>query len=387
MVDKSKVQEIPNPEGGDNRLWKVVGTTFLLPPNYEVIEVVGSGAYGTVVAAKDTNDPDNLIAIKKMEKVFEHKVFAQRTLRELKIMRLLRHENILSIKSILRPESLETFNELYITSDLMETDLSTIIKSKQALTDEHIQFFLYQILRGLKFQHSSGILHRDLKPRNLLVNSNCDLRICDFGLARANTNTLMTPSAQLTDYIATRWYRAPEVILSWAQYGPSIDVWSVGCILAEMLRRKPLMPAQNSAEQMKMIVDLTGSPDADLIAKIQDADNKQFMQQLPQQQGKNFNQLLSMCKNPDAIDLCKKMLEFDPEKRITIQGALEHPYMAKLHQEDDEPLGAPVSDFDFDFEMYSLKINEFKQLIYEEALLYHDPEAQAAYAENMQAHP
>jgi len=82
-----------------------------------------------------------------------------------------------------------------------------------------------------------------------------------------------------------------------------------------------------------------------------------------------------MCKNPDAIDLCKKMLEFDPEKRITIQGALEHPYMAKLHQEDDEPLGAPVCDFDFDFEMYSLKINEFKQLIYEESLLYHDAEA------------
>ena len=85
----------------------------------------------------------------------------------------------------------------------------------------------------------------------------------------------------MTDYIATRWYRAPEVILSWAQYGPAIDVWSVGCILAEMLRRKPLMPAQNSAEQMKMIVDLTGSPDAALIAKIQDADNKAFMEQLP----------------------------------------------------------------------------------------------------------
>ena len=150
---QSKVQEIPNPHGNDKRLWKVVGTTFLLPPNYDVIEVVGSGAYGTVVAAKDANEAEgsNLVAIKKMEKVFEHKVFAQRTLRELKIMRLLQHENVLSTKTIIQPESLEEFNELYVVSDLMETDLSTIIKSKQALTDEHIQFFLYQILRGLKY--------------------------------------------------------------------------------------------------------------------------------------------------------------------------------------------------------------------------------------------
>jgi len=138
MVEKSKVKEITNPKGGDMRLWQVTGTTFLLPPQYDIIEVVGSGAYGTVCAAKDKSDPDNLIAIKKMEKVFEHKVFAQRTLRELKIMRLLQHENVLSMKTIINPESEETFNELYIVSDLMETDLSTIIKSKQALTDEHI---------------------------------------------------------------------------------------------------------------------------------------------------------------------------------------------------------------------------------------------------------
>jgi len=117
----------------------------------------------------------------------------------------------------------------------------------------------------LKYQHSCGILHRDLKPRNLLVNSNCDLKICDFGLARANTENLMTPNAQLTDYIATRWYRAPEVILSWAQYTDAIDTWSVGCILAEMIRRKPLMPASNSAEQMKMIVGICGPPGNQLI--------------------------------------------------------------------------------------------------------------------------
>ena len=121
-----------------------------------------------------------------------------------------------------------------------------------------------------------------------------------------------------------------------------------------------------------MIVNFIGSPNQALIGKIQDSDNRTFMEQLPNQAGKNFNELFSMCKNPQAIDLMKKMLIFDPEQRITVQQALEHPYMSKLHQEDDEPIGQPVSDFDFDFEMYSLKIGEFKLLIYEEAQLYHD---------------
>jgi serine/threonine protein kinase len=113
-------------------------------------------------------------------------VFAQRTLRELKIMRLLQHDNVIGIKTILKPKSRKDFKEIYVVSELMETDLAQIIKSNQPLSDDHIQFFLYQILRGLKYIHSAGILHRDLKPRNLLVNSNCDLKICDFGLARAD---------------------------------------------------------------------------------------------------------------------------------------------------------------------------------------------------------
>ena len=133
-------------ESRGTRGWKVLGSRFELPIKYEIIDPVGSGAYGVVVAAKDTTIEDesaNLVAIKKIEKAFEHKVFTLRTLRELKIMRLLNHENVLSIKSILQPRSLQEFNELYVVSDLMETDLAQIIKSNQVLSDEHIQFFLY----------------------------------------------------------------------------------------------------------------------------------------------------------------------------------------------------------------------------------------------------
>jgi serine/threonine protein kinase len=231
----------------------VLGSKFEIGERYEIIDPVGSGAYGVVVAAKDKEaaDPENnLVAIKKIEKAFEHRVFAQRTLRELKILRLMDHDNVINIETILKPKSRDDFQEIYVVNELMETDLAQIIKSNQPLSEEHIQFFLYQLLRGLKYIHSAGILHRDLKPRNLLVNGNCDLKICDFGLARADIPYLQTQSAVMTDYIATRWYRAPEVILSWKKYTASIDVWSVGCILAELLTRKPLLPATSEEEQI-----------------------------------------------------------------------------------------------------------------------------------------
>lgn len=175
--------------------YMVIDTPFEVDKRYEIIDPIGQGAYGVVVAAKDTTVPEggeqsNLVAIKKIVKAFEHRVFSLRTYRELKIQRLLDHENVLGIKRILKPKDRASFNEIYVVSELMETDLSQIIKSNQALSDDHIQFFLYQILRGLKYIHSAGIYHRDLKPRNLLVNSNCDLKICDFGLARADIEEL-----------------------------------------------------------------------------------------------------------------------------------------------------------------------------------------------------
>merc|ERR1711871_1024485 len=120
----------------------------------------------------------------------------------------------------------EDFSDAYIITDLMESDLDRIISSSQPLTEQHFQYFLYQILRGLKYIHSANVLHRDLKPSNLLVNSNCDLAICDFGLARGiNANADDT----LTEYVVTRWYRAPELLTDNRTYGSAVDVWSVGC--------------------------------------------------------------------------------------------------------------------------------------------------------------
>jgi serine/threonine protein kinase len=154
-------------------VYDVHGCKFTLPKRYEIIEALGAGAYGTVVSAYDTKKgKGKKVAIKKIERTFEHYLYAKRTLREIKILRLLQHDNIIDIKTILKPKSLKEFNEIYVVFELMETDLGSIVKSDQELTLDHVRFFMYQILRGMKYVHSAGILHRDLKPRNILVNSN-----------------------------------------------------------------------------------------------------------------------------------------------------------------------------------------------------------------------
>lgn len=219
-------------------------------------------------------------AIKKVEKAFEHTVFAQRCLRELKFMILLDHENVMSFVAITMPERRKEFTEIYIISELMETDLGNIIKSQQPLVTDQIKWFIYQVLRGLKYIHSCGVLHRDVKPRNLLVNADCSVRICHFGLARPTIPELVTENLSMTDYVATRWYRAPEITLWKKQYTEAIDVWGVGCILAELIKRKPLFPAQDETDLIRMINNLVGSPSQQFIDSCTEAETQHFLSSL-----------------------------------------------------------------------------------------------------------
>jgi len=300
----------------------------------------------------------------------------------LKILRLLPHENIIDIKTLLLPKSREAFEDIYVYNELMETDLASIIKSPQPLSDEHIQFFLYQILRGLKFIHSAGVIHRDLKPRNLLVNSNCDLKICDFGLSRAIHYQQKT--GDMTDYVATRWYRAPELLLAAKEYGPSVDMWSVGCILAELLKRKPFLPGTETKTQLELIIDTFGNPTEEEINNIPKEKSRKFLRSLPKKQAKPFETLFPNA-NPLALDLLRKLMVFDPEKRITVEDALKHPYLAALHFPEDEPTSEPVPGAEFEFEKYPLSLAQLKDLVYEEILLYHFEDFRKEYMRRVAA--
>lgn len=359
---------------------KVQNCVFSLDKRYEIIEVLGTGAYGVVISAVDSTTGEK-IAIKKIEKAFDHPIFTKRTLRELRIMRLLDNSNVLGTKGLQLPKSYETLNEIYVMMELMDTDLSSIIKSDQELTDDHVQFFLYQLLRGAKFMHSAKILHRDLKPRNLLVNANCDLKICDFGLARAEQGNYNVKTAQMTDYVATRWYRAPECLFSFRQYTSAIDVWSIGCILGELLLRRPLLPGNDTQHQIKLIFNLVGTPSNEDIERIPNPKSREKVRAFPSQQSPTIDAIFAD-QNPAAVDLLKKMLKFDVAKRISVEEALNHPYMSQLHFEEDEPTAEPVSRFDFQFEESKTDGEVYKRALYEEILYYHFQEKQEEYKAN-----
>jgi serine/threonine protein kinase len=361
-----------------------MGSTFILDSRYVVSEVLGRGAYGIVVAAVDSTTGER-VAIKKIEKTFEHATFTKRTLRELKVMRLLVHENILGIKSTQLPRSRADFSDIYVVVELMETDLSSIIKSSQPLSDDHCKFFLYQLLRGLKGMHSAGILHRDLKPRNLLVNSNCDLKICDFGLARAILPGMSGRGVSMTDYIATRWYRAPEVLLTYRHYTEAMDVWSVGVILGELFIRKPLLPGNDANHQCELIFNLIGTPSEQDLMNIPNPRSRDKALRFAPRMGKPFDCVFRNY-NPLGIDLLKRLLAFDPQQRITVEEALNHPYLAELYFPTDEPVTNPVSLFDFEFENHVLSMAELKDLLYSEILLHHSPVSLAEYTQQKLQH-
>ncbi|XP_075422634.1 mitogen-activated protein kinase 7 isoform X3 [Ascaphus truei] len=320
---------------------------FDVGDEYKIIETIGTGAYGVVSSAlrKDTGQK---VAIKKIPNAFDVVTNAKRTLRELKILKHFKHDNIIAIKDILKPSvSYAEFQSVYVVLDLMESDLHQIIHSSQPLTLEHARYFLYQLLRGLKYIHSANVLHRDLKPSNLLINENCELKIGDFGMARGLCTKPDEYKYFMTEYVATRWYRAPELMLSLHEYTQAIDMWSVGCIFAEMLGRRQLFPGKNYIHQLQLIMTVLGTPSSQVIRAIGAERVRAYIQSLPSRQPVSWTNLYPQ-GDRKALDLLSKMLRFDPRERISVREALRHPFLSKYHDPDDEPECVPAFDFGFD---------------------------------------
>ncbi|KAF2309096.1 hypothetical protein GH714_000441 [Hevea brasiliensis] len=320
---------------------------------YQIQEVIGKGSYGVVGSAVDTHTGEK-VAIKKINDVFEHVSDATRILREIKLLRLLRHPDIVEIKHIMLPPSRREFRDIYVVFELMESDLHQVIKANDDLTPEHYQFFLYQLLRGLKYIHTAGVFHRDLKPKNILANADCKLKICDFGLARVSFND--APSAIFwTDYVATRWYRAPELCGSFfSKYTPAIDIWSIGCIFAELLTGKPLFPGKNVVHQLDLMTDLLGTPPPESISRIRNEKARRYLNCMRKKQPVPFSQKFPNA-DPLALRLVERLLAFDPKDRPTAEEALADPYFQGLSNVDREPSSTqPISKLEFEFERRKL---------------------------------
>ncbi|OUC48006.1 kinase domain protein [Trichinella nativa] len=331
--------------------------SFEVGPRYSNLLYIGEGAYGMVVSAYDRVTKAR-VAIKKISP-FEHQTFCQRTLREIKILTRFKHENIINIQDIINAPTIEQMKDIYIVQCLMETDLYKLLKT-QKLSNDHICYFLYQILRGLKYIHSANVLHRDLKPSNLLLNTTCDLKICDFGLARV-ADPDHDHTGFLTEYVATRWYRAPEIMLNSKGYTKSIDIWSVGCILGEMLNSRPLFPGKHYLDQLNLILAVVGSPSEEDLQCIVNDKARSYLISLPPKEKQPWNKIYPHA-DQKALDLLDKMLTFNPNRRITVEQALAHPYLEQYYDPADEPICE--EPFKFEMEFDDLPKERLKELIF-----------------------
>eukprot|EP00758_Cryptobia_borreli_P004513 Tbor_TRINITY_DN4423_c0_g1::TRINITY_DN4423_c0_g1_i1::g.7897::m.7897 len=312
---------------GNFKVYRINGILFEVPLKYKVLKALGMGTYGLACSALDC-ETNTKIAIKKCSNIFRDVEDGKRILREIGMMRFLNHKNLLSIIDILPPIKGDQFEEIYIVTQLFDVDMSMVLKSNQVLLEEHIKFFLYQILCGLLYLHSSNVAHRDLKPANIVTSIKCELKIIDFGLSRS----VDPPNNDLTDYVITRWYRPPELLLGNTNYDTAVDIWSAGCIFAELFRRKPLFEGRNTIDQVQLILNAVGVPPMEVIETVEARERVASMKRIPT----TLSELVPTLTNKDGLDILTKMLTPDPAERPTAAELLLHPYLSDYHDPNDQ---------------------------------------------------
>ncbi|NXX19737.1 MK15 kinase, partial [Podargus strigoides] len=331
----------------------------LVSHKYEIKRRLGKGAYGIVWKATDRRTGE-IVAVKKIFDAFRNRTDAQLGL--FLLQEFGEHPNIIKLLDVIRAQN---DKDIYLIFESMETDLHAVIKKGNLLKDIHKCYIVYQLLKATKFIHSGNVIHRDQKPSNILLDTDCFVKLCDFGLARSLCQKSQDQgNPALTEYVATRWYRAPEILLSSRSYTKGVDMWSIGCILGELLLGKPLFPGTSTMNQIQQILRVIPAPSPEDILAMQSDYRASVIDRVSSQQRVTLEEILPSSTPLPALDLLKKLLVFNPDKRLTAEEALQHPYVKRFHC----PAREPSLDYDVILPLgddIQLSVAEYRNKLYE----------------------
>jgi len=289
----------------------------LITDKYEKLQKIGEGTYGDVFRGRD-RETNQIVAMKKIKLEHTEEGVPSTAVREISLLKELNHETVIRLLNVVNYR-----RKLWLIFEFLDQDLKKYMDSVTSLSPNLIKKYVEQILTGLQYCHSRRIMHRDLKPQNLLIDSNGHLKLADFGLARA----FCVPVRPYTHEVITLWYRAPEILLGSLSYSLPVDIWSTGCILIEMVNKKPFFVGDSEIDQLHKIFQVMGTPNETVwpgVTVFPDY-NIQFPNWKPQ----NLQNFLSR-SDPYLCDLLAKMLVYEPSKRISARKALEHPYFTSV---------------------------------------------------------
>mmetsp|Transcript_13047 Transcript_13047/g.26108 ORF Transcript_13047/g.26108 Transcript_13047/m.26108 type:complete len:299 (+) Transcript_13047:252-1148(+) len=287
---------------------------------YLKIEKIGEGTYGVVYKARD-KQTQGIIALKKIRLDAEDEGVPSTAIREISLLKELQHPNIVQLKDVVHSE-----NKLHLVFEFLEHDLKKHMDGHNAaggMPPKMIKSYLYQMLQGIAFCHAHRVLHRDLKPQNLLIDRNGMLKLADFGLARA----FGIPVRTYTHEVVTLWYRAPEILLGSKHYSTPVDMWSIGCIFAELVMRRPLFPGDSEIDELFRIFRVLGTPNEELWPGVTQLPD--YKPTFPHWNPKPLAEVMNGM-DAQALDLLAQTLIYEPSKRVSAKGAMLHRYFDDL---------------------------------------------------------